>query len=68
MIILQALSGVILKINSLCQSKKKHFYFSFAKGILDDSSCANKYANHAVVVVGYGTENGIDYWIVIYHF
>lgn len=40
-----------------------HFYET---GILYPSSCKNDITgiNHAVVVVGYGTENGNDYWIV----
>ena len=37
-------------------------------GIYTDKSCnvAGSYGaiNHAVVLVGYGTENGLDYWIV----
>jgi len=28
------------------------------------SGCRSNFVNHAVVVVGYGTENGKDYWIV----
>ena len=32
-------------------------------GILQSSECGTK-IDHAVLVVGYGTENGIDYWIV----
>ena len=33
--------------------------------IYSDANCVAKYAfNHAVVVVGYGTENGQDYWII----
>ena len=39
-----------------------------SSGILTDTSCniAESYGaiNHAVVFVGYGTENGTDYWIV----
>lgn len=26
--------------------------------------CPTTYINHAVVIVGYGTENGVDYWII----
>lgn len=41
--------------------------FNFYKeGIYDDSDCASNKFNHAVLVVGYGTDLklGLDYWIV----
>ncbi|CAH1098968.1 unnamed protein product [Psylliodes chrysocephalus] len=42
-------------------------YFQFYKsGVLDDVSCySQKHTlNHAVLVVGYGTLDGLDYWLV----
>ncbi|EFX63862.1 hypothetical protein DAPPUDRAFT_334897 [Daphnia pulex] len=41
-------------------------FFYYLGGIYNDVACDNPAigVNHAVVVVGYGTENGIDYWIV----
>ncbi|XP_037952781.1 procathepsin L [Teleopsis dalmanni] len=33
-------------------------------GIYDDDECNQDDVNHSVVVVGYGTENGKDYWII----
>ena len=38
----------------------------YAGGIYDNSKCGanGRRPNHAVLVVGYGTENGQDYWIV----
>ncbi|ALC42198.1 CG6347 [Drosophila busckii] len=33
-------------------------------GIYDDEECNADDVNHSVVVVGYGSENGRDYWIV----
>lgn len=42
----------------------------YAKGIFEDKECnEERYADddlgvHAIVVVGYGQENGVDYWII----
>lgn len=36
----------------------------YTSGIYNDSSCSSVNHNHAVLVVGYGTENGTDYWLV----
>ncbi|XP_061391827.1 procathepsin L-like [Musca vetustissima] len=36
----------------------------YSGGIYDDNQCNQGEVNHSVVVVGYGTENGRDYWIV----
>jgi len=35
----------------------------YTSGILDIPSCSTE-VNHAVVIVGYGTEHGEDYWLV----
>lgn len=37
----------------------------YTGGILDDEDCVTfPFAGHAVSVVGYGSENGVDFWIV----
>jgi cathepsin L len=38
----------------------------YEKGIYDSEQCSPDadLGDHAVLLVGYGTENGIDYWIV----
>jgi C1A family cysteine protease len=33
-------------------------------GVYNDIACDNKTVNHAVVVVGWGTLNGVNHWIV----
>ena len=35
---------------------------NYKSGVLD--TCTTTKTNHAVVIVGWGTENGIDYWII----
>ena len=39
------------------------YFQSYSGGILDSATCGTN-IDHAVEIVGYGTENGIDYWIV----
>ncbi|XP_075873264.1 cathepsin S-like isoform X1 [Nelusetta ayraudi] len=42
----------------------KHHKFAFYKhGVYMDAKCTS-HVNHAVLVVGYGTEEGQDYWLV----
>ncbi|XP_042297088.1 cathepsin S [Sceloporus undulatus] len=38
-------------------------FFLFKKGVYDDPNCSSR-INHGVLVVGYGTEDGKDYWLV----
>uniref|UniRef100_H3A685 Uncharacterized protein n=2 Tax=Latimeria chalumnae TaxID=7897 RepID=H3A685_LATCH len=33
------------------------------KGIFDEKRCEGK-GRHAIIIVGFGTENGVDYWII----
>jgi len=35
---------------------------NYGGGIFD--SCFSQEVNHAIAVVGYGTENGVDYWLI----
>lgn len=42
-------------------------FFSYNSGVYDDPKCTNDRTkiNHGVVVVGYGSENGKDFWILV---
>ncbi|GFR15900.1 cathepsin L [Trichonephila clavata] len=41
-------------------------FHNYRSGIYDEPNCPNSVSalTHAVLVVGYGTENGTDYWLV----
>lgn len=36
----------------------------YKEGIYDDEECNKEEVNHSILVVGYGSEKGVDYWIV----
>ncbi|KAK9877089.1 hypothetical protein WA026_016832 [Henosepilachna vigintioctopunctata] len=48
---------------SICLYASSNFR-SYASGILKEPSCLQDTFNHAVLIVGYGSENGEDYYIV----
>lgn len=39
-------------------------WFHYAGGIIDDINICKPNLDHAVLLVGYGSENGREYWIV----
>ena len=50
---------VTATLNGSCKS-----YQTYASGVYDDEKCAGTQLNHAVTMVGYGAEQGEEYWIV----
>ncbi|EFX87406.1 hypothetical protein DAPPUDRAFT_312323 [Daphnia pulex] len=39
-------------------------FFSYGGGVYDDPACDGPDVNHAVVLVGWGNLNGVDFWVV----
>lgn len=39
-------------------------FHSYSSGIYSDDSCSQSFLDHAVNCIGYGSENGIQFWIV----
>ncbi|XP_055946894.1 procathepsin L-like [Argiope bruennichi] len=37
---------------------------TYQDGVYDESECSSEQLDHGVLVVGYGTEDGSDYWLV----
>ncbi|XP_073465114.1 cathepsin S-like [Aquarana catesbeiana] len=55
-----AINGpVSVRLHSSLQSFK-----TYKKGVYYDPNCRPKTPTHAVVIVGYGRENGDDYWLI----
>lgn len=36
----------------------------YQSGVFDSSTCSTSKLNHAMLVTGYGSTNGKDYWLV----
>lgn len=52
-------------VASVCIFAGNAQFMSYSGGILDNDDCNNvSYVDHAVTVVGFGSENGKDFWIV----
>eukprot|EP00961_Rhodomonas_salina_P147340 1982708-Rhodomonas_salina.2 len=39
-------------------------FYAYHEGVYEVSSSAKKLGMHAVSVIGWGTENGVDYWLM----
>ncbi|KAI0210886.1 Digestive cysteine proteinase 1, partial [Lamellibrachia satsuma] len=55
--------GTIGPIAVAIDSAKPSFR-SYRGGVYNDPRCSKRSANHAVLVVGYGTHKGTKYWLI----
>ncbi|GFU52292.1 cathepsin L [Nephila pilipes] len=64
----EVLKQAVAKIGpiSVAINSEAEGFHSYKNGIYDEPNCPNSVADltHAVLVIGYGTENGTDYWLV----
>lgn len=64
----EMISGVTQMLNGLqngpisCGIQATQAFFNYTNGIIMNTSTGNVTLNHAVEIIGYGTENGVDYW------
>ena len=49
---------------SICIDASQWTFQTYAGGIYDEPMCSEEILDHAVVCVGYGSEGGLDFWIV----
>lgn len=57
------LNAVVNQPVSIAVYASSSAFLAYKSGVMDSSSCGTN-VNHAVTLVGYGSENGKDYWIV----
>ncbi|XP_074033544.1 cathepsin L-like proteinase [Leptinotarsa decemlineata] len=58
------LKYAVATIGPISVAVRTTFWQLYGGGIFDHPECNSLYYNHAVLVVGYGSENGTDYWLI----
>ncbi|XP_066253920.1 cathepsin L-like [Euwallacea similis] len=59
-----ALLEMVSTVGPISVAMDASYIGSYSSGIFSSSDCTTWDLNHGVLVVGYGSENGEDYWII----
>lgn len=59
-----ALLEAVATVGPVSVAMDADYLSSYSSGIFYNSKCNPSGLNHGVLVVGYGSESGLDYWIV----
>jgi len=59
-----ALMNAIATVGPIAVSVDASVFHSYTSGVFDGCNQAQPDINHAVTLVGYGSENGKDYWLI----
>ncbi|KAM3918076.1 cathepsin S-like [Leptodactylus fuscus] len=60
---LKQVVGKVGPVSVAIDASRRSFYL-YKKGVYYDPLCSSSQTNHAVLVVGYGAEDGVEYWLV----
>ncbi|XP_028293266.1 cathepsin L1-like [Gouania willdenowi] len=51
-------------VSAAIDASQMSFQLFNSTGVYDEPNCNSNNLNHAVLIVGYGSDNGVDYWLV----
>jgi len=54
----------LMKGGALSIALNAEMFFSYTSGVMDSTSCEGTQLDHAVLIVGWGVQNNVQYWIV----
>lgn len=60
----EALLEATATIGPISVAMDANYIDSYASGVFSSRLCSSDDLNHGVLVVGYGAENGVNYWII----
>ncbi|XP_068107738.1 cathepsin S-like [Hyperolius riggenbachi] len=60
---LKEVVGRVGPVSVAVDASQRSFFF-YKKGVYYEPLCSTAHPNHAVLVVGYGSEDGVEYWLL----